>query len=549
MPKLTIDQREVEVHDGATILDAARKLGIDIPALCFREGCDASTSCLVCTVRINGQDRLVPSCATAVADGMQVESESESVHRARCTALELLLSDHLGDCVAPCQFGCPAEMDIPTMLRQIAAGELRGAIATVKRDIALPAILGRICSAPCEKVCRRGDLDAPVSICLLKRLAADVDLASADPYTPICMPATGKRVAIVGAGPTGLSAAYYLRQFGHACTLFDENSQAGGRLLGEAALPREVLQAEIATITRLGIDLELGKRILSPLPLGEGTGAVAISDLLARFDAVLLACGATSHEQAQGWGLPTTQRGIGIKPRTYETGLAGVFAAGNAVRGKALVVRSAADGHEAAIAIDQFVSGRPVIGRTEPLSTKIGRMHGDELAQFAAGASKAARQEPVAGLTLAEGVEQASRCLHCDCRGQTSCKLRKYAAIYNAHPKRFLLHTVLNEANRCDMGTECVISGRSQYKADRRVFQQNAQHAEVIYEPGKCIDCGLCIQIAAAAGEPLGLTFVGRGFDVRVAVPLDRPLSEALTKVAAECVAACPTAALAWKRD
>ena len=72
------------------------------------------------------------------------------------------------------------------------------------------------------------------------------------------------------------------------------------------------------------------------------------------------------------------------------------------------------------------------------------------------------------------------------------------------------------------------------------------QHAEVIYEPGKCIDCGLCIQIAAAAGEPLGLTLVGRGFDVRVAVPLDRPLAEALRRWR-RSVAACPTAALAWK--
>ncbi len=77
----------------------------------------------------------------------------------------------------------------------------------------------------------------------------------------------------------------------------------------------------------------------------------------------------------------------------------------------------------------------------------------------------------------------------------------------------------------------------------------DARHAEIVYEPGKCIDCGLCIQIAVAAGERLGLTFVGRGFDVRVAVPLDRSLAEALTRAAADCVAACPTAALAWKRD
>jgi ferredoxin len=117
---------------------------------------------------------------------------------------------------------------------------------------------------------------------------------------------------------------------------------------------------------------------------------------------------------------------------------------------------------------------------------------------------------------------QAARCLHCDCRGQSTCKLRKYSAIYGADTKRF--------------------------KGQRRQFEIDARHAEIVFEPGKCIDCGLCIQIAQAAGEPLGLTFVGRGFDVRVAVPLDRSLAEALTKAAAECVAACPTAALAWKR-
>ncbi len=526
MPKLTIDHREVEVSQGATVLEAVRRLGIDVPALCYHEGCDASTSCLVCLVRINGSDRLVPSCATAAAEGMQVESETEAVHSARRTALELLLSDHLGDCVAPCQFGCPAEMDIPAMLRQIVAGDMREAIVTVKRDIALPAVLGRICPAPCEKVCRRGDLDSPVSICRLKRLVADVDLASGASYMPTCQAATGKRVAIVGAGPTGLSAAYYLRQLGHACTLFERQPHAGGRLIDEMAdaqIPRDVLEAEIAMILRLGIDLQAGKWIGPD------------SELCSRYDAVLLACGTSAPQQVAGWKLDVGPRGIVVQARTYETNVQGIFAAGGAIRGKTLAIRSVADGKEAATAIDQYLCGLPVTGAAKAFSTKIGRMHGDELASFAAGAMAANGQGgqsdfrgeggtgacATAGLTMAEGVEQAAHCLHCDCRGASSCKLRKYAALYHAQPRRF--------------------------KADRRPFEQDARHAEVIYEPGKCIACGLCIQIAAAAGEPLGLTLVGRGFDVRVAVPLDRPLSEALTKAAAQCIAACPTAALAWK--
>jgi ferredoxin len=519
MPNLTIDHRHVEVPEGATVLDAARRLGIDIPALCFREGCSASTSCLACLVRIGDDGRLVPSCATRAVEGMRVESETEAVREARRTSLELLLSDHLGDCMAPCHLGCPAQMDIPTMLRQIAAGELREAIATVKRDIALPAVLGRICPAPCEKTCRRGDLDAPVSICLLKRLVADVDLASSAPYSPSCEAASGKRVAVVGGGPTGLSAAYYLAQFGHACEVFDENARPGGRLLRETTeveLPRSVIAAEAAAIERMGVVLHPDARI----PPGAG-----LSDLRKRFDAVLLACGTAANEQASAWGLPLGQRGIQATPRTFETGTPGVFAAGGAVRGKTMIVRSVADGKEAAAAIDQFLCGMKPTGQAVPLSVKIGRMHGEELLRFAAGATSTPRAQPAfgsaTGFSCAEGVEQAARCLHCDCRGAASCKLRRYAAQYGANTRRF--------------------------KAERRVFQQDARHSEVIYEPGKCIDCRLCIQIAAAAGEPLGLTFVGRGFDVRVAVPLDRSLADALSKAAAECVAACPTAALAWK--
>ncbi|MCJ7674439.1 MAG: 2Fe-2S iron-sulfur cluster-binding protein, partial [Sedimentisphaerales bacterium] len=181
MPKLIIDNREVEVPSGATILDAAEKLGITIPTMCFLKGYEPSTSCMVCVVKIEGSDGFVPACGSIAQDGMRVCSSSQEVRQARKTALELLLSDHMGDCIGPCQVACPARMNIPLMIRRIAAGDLQAAIATVKQDIALPAVLGRICPAPCEKACRRAQLDGAISICLLKRYVADVDLQSASP--------------------------------------------------------------------------------------------------------------------------------------------------------------------------------------------------------------------------------------------------------------------------------------------------------------------------------------------------------------------------------
>ncbi|MBN1443655.1 MAG: (2Fe-2S)-binding protein, partial [Planctomycetes bacterium] len=133
MPKLKIDQREVEVAAGATILDAARKLGIDIPTLCHLEGYPPSTSCMVCVVRLSGSTRLVPACATRAEEGMVVESETPDVHDARRTALELLLSDHLGDCLAPCHRICPLGINVPLFLRTVNSGDIEGA-ARLLRD-------------------------------------------------------------------------------------------------------------------------------------------------------------------------------------------------------------------------------------------------------------------------------------------------------------------------------------------------------------------------------------------------------------------------------
>jgi ferredoxin len=514
MPTITIDDQQVEVPAGATILDAAEKLGIEIPALCFLKGYEPSTSCLVCVVRNRQSGQYVPACATRVVDGMEVDNATQQVSAMRRTALELLLSDHVGDCLAPCFFACPAHMDIPLMLRRIGERNLREAIATIKQDIALPAVLGRVCPKPCEKGCRRHSADNPVAVCELKRFVADADLGSGDPYLPPCRPDTGKRVAIVGAGPTGLAAAYYLRQLGHACVLIDKEPRAGGRLRHEPTpeeLSPEVLDAEITQILRVGIDTRWNTTMADK---------AALDELCKEFDAVLLACGAVEVGQIEAWGLTASRHGIEITRNTYQTKRPGVFAAGNIFRHKALVVRSTADGKEVAQTIDQYVSGREVRGPARPFSSRMHKLTSEEMQEFLDGASSACQSAPAAGeeFSGAAAAEQSNRCLACGCAAHGSCKLERYSIMYHADSSRF--------------------------DGQRRPYEVIGRHSSVVFEPGKCIKCELCVKITAKAREPLGLTFVGRGFDVELRVPFDGDMDEALTKVAAECVAACPTAAL-----
>jgi len=486
MVNLTIDNQPVNVTDGTSVLAAARSVGIDIPTLCHVAGYEPQNSCLLCLVRVNGSPRLKPACSLIATEGMVIESETDSVRAARRAAVELLLSDHAGDCLAPCQNNCPAHMDVPKMMRQIIAGDLRGAIETVKRDIPLPAVLGRICPAPCEGGCRRKPSDAPVAVCLLKRYVADADLESADPLLPDRAAPTGRRIAIVGAGPTGLSAAYYLQRLGHDCTLFDAADQPGGAMrhhIPADVLPRDVLDGEIETIRRLGARFEMNR----PIP-----DAAGIDQLRDAADAVLLAVGAA--DEPADFGVTHTRRGVTIDGRTFQTSRPDVFAAGGAVRKSRLAVRSVAEG----------------------------KLDERELTDFMLNADPRDRLTPEGGLgrgfTAAEAVAEAGRCMQCSCAGGDDCGIRRIAA---------------------DLGADL-----SRYRGRRRTYQPVQRAAGVVFEPGKCIACGLCVSAVRKQGVQPGLTLVGRGFDVRLAVPFNESLARGLGAAADEAVRVCPTGAL-----
>lgn len=516
MPTLTIDGQSVQVEEGTTVLEAARRLGIAIPALCFREGCTPETSCMACVVRVNGAARLAPSCAMHCAEGMVVESETPEVHNARRTALELLLGDHLGDCLGPCHTTCPARMDIPRMIRLISSGDMAGAVEVVKQRIPFPAVLGRICPEICEKGCRRGHLDSPVAIRLLKRYVGDWEIAAGSTHDPFAKPPTGKRVAIIGAGPAGLTAAYYLAREGHAATLFDSHPQPGGMLrygVAEDALPRGVLDAEIAAALRLGVELRSGVTV----------GAdISLEDLRRDFDAVLVAAGTITPEAAATLGLPVAEKGLQADRKSQMTPLPGVFVAGGSQTPLRHAVRAVGSGFNAACAISQYLASQTVVGAARPFTVQMGVLDEASTEAFAADTPRTGRLSPEggesAGFTQDEARAEADRCLKCDCSGLGKCLLRDWGMVCEASPTRF--------------------------RDRRRVFCREESHPSVIYEPGKCITCGLCVQIAEREAEALGLSFVGRGFTVRMAVPFDEPLAAGLERVARECAQACPTGAL-----
>lgn len=356
MPRITIDGQVVEVPSGSTILDAARRLGIHIPTMCYVEGGEPAASCMLCVVRISATGRLVPSCAALVEDGMVVENDCAEVRSARKAALELLLSDHAGDCVAPCKVACPAGIDIPAAIRSIIndGPELGPVQAANGPEAAASPVPCRTCRAPCEKACRRRLHDAPVSIRLLVMFAAD--------------------------------------------------------------------------------------------------------------------------------------RGL-VPP----------------------VEQSAAK------------------ARKKAWSVHIGRPLDAEMEKFVANAGASARIAPSGGEDTGYAAEEARaealRCFKCDCPKAEACLLRRYAAEYEVEPPRHSRNT------------------------ERRLCVPDEAHQLIEYDSGKCISCGICVKISDKEGERLGLALLGRGFGVRVGTPFDEPLSATLKSVAEACAAACPTGALALRRN
>ncbi len=211
----------------------------------------------------------------------------KNIIRVKTPSERILKFNQIDDALAPCSQTCPAEIDIPTYISHIRAGRYTEAVETIKMRNPLPLTCGRVCPHPCEDDCRRGIEDEPVSINQLKRFASDWEMNSGVHTAIKCAPETGKKVAVVGGGPAGLSCAFFLRRLGHRVTIFESMPFLGGMLrygIPEYRLPKKVLEWEIQGILNLGIDVFNNVRFGVDFGLG--------SLVAAGYNAVFLGIGA-----------------------------------------------------------------------------------------------------------------------------------------------------------------------------------------------------------------------------------------------------------------
>lgn len=682
---LTIDGQPVTVPAGATILAAANKLGVKIPTLCHQDGLEPFTSCFMCVVDVEGRVNPAPACSTAAAEKMVVHTQSPRIRETRKMCLELLLSDHCGDCVAPCVLTCPAGCNIQEFMKDIAEGRNADAIRAIKEALPIPGALGRICPRPCEAQCRRVRVEEPLAIGWLHRYAADENAAAGRIHRPAPGPATGKRVAVIGAGPAGMSAAFFLRQFGHAVTVFEAQPEPGGMLrwgIPAYRLPRESLGGELNAIVELGVEMrygrilgkdfsladlrqegfhalflavgaphsaalqvegetlpgvlggveflaraahgrkvKLGQRVVvvgggntaidavrtarrlgaadvtllyrrtraempalpvevqeaeregarfcflaAPLAIRQQAGGLAIRcqqmqlgepdasgrrrpvpvpgqefDLEA--DTVIAAIGQKIDAgllRKEGVELDAKGAAIRVNPATMQTSVPDVFAGGDAVarEDQKIAVWAVGSGRLAAIAMDQYLKGQPVVGRPAVFKMAMGKDPEAITPLRFAGIEKQGRaamreiepedrvtsfREVELGLTPEMARAEARRCLACGCGAAGDCVIRAYALEYGADPDRF-------------SGT-------------RRDYAINTAHPDIILEPGKCVNCGLCVRLGRDA-ERLGIFgFAERGFETRIQPYFELAENEAGKKLCLECAESCPTGAIVKRSE
>lgn len=285
---LNINGNEIVAEKGLTILDVAKRSDITIPTLCYIADKPTDNPCGLCVVEVEGQDELMRACVSLAKDGMVIHTESEAVLERRKERLAIISETHFGDCKAPCNLTCPGQINVQGYIAHVAKGEYEEALRVVMDRNPMPFSVGRVCPRFCETRCRRILIDEPVSINHLKRFVADWCMEhEIDLKIPKDKP-TGKRIAVIGGGPAGLTAAWFLTKKGHSVTIFEAAPKLGGALrygLPDYKIPKDIVDYEVNAILRMGINVQQSQKWGTDFTLQD------LKD--SGFDATFIAIGAT----------------------------------------------------------------------------------------------------------------------------------------------------------------------------------------------------------------------------------------------------------------
>lgn len=245
---IQINGKSYETTIGTTIFDICDTIGIKIPTLCHIKGDRNDSSCSICLVKDNRTGNLLTSCSALVEDGMEIITEDEEVIEARKESLEILLSEHVGDCEAPCHTACPIGFDIPSIMDTSKSDE--EIYKTIIQTIPFPSITSRLCKAPCQKACRRDLIDRNIEIRQLIQTVSDKFLHT--DIIPVIESSSGGSVVINVTSYSLFAAAWKFQMNGYRVfitnNLHNEDFFKG--------INPDIVTAEIKKLKLLGISFE-----------------------------------------------------------------------------------------------------------------------------------------------------------------------------------------------------------------------------------------------------------------------------------------------------
>lgn len=419
MIHIEIDGQKIEVHPDQTVLEAAISAGFDIPFLCYNKNTGSCATCMVCAVG-NNFGNFISSCSTLVSEGMKIDASSQIVRNFRQHALELMLGEHRGDCVAPCQLSCPLHLDISALLNAVSSKNLTDAINIIYSALPLPEIACRLCRKNCEKVCRRRHYDTNLKI------AAVVESIILNVPHPVETQENGLSVRIAGDNLTILAASDFL------CGKFSKITVA-------------MLEPFCSTVENINL-LEITSRLKN-----KGVTFTSLEEA-AQIDADATILSGNACDLKSNFDNVIITRNLKPDDSGFSAITAGVEAVGLLLEKTSGIFNKT--GHK----LYNHHSGNP---------------DNDEWNQLLSGIIT----EQSSDLT----VDESRRCLHCECMAKDDCKLRIYATQYGAFQSKFkaverkkifieIAGDIVYESNKCIRCGICVKIGDKSGKSIVPVF-------------------------------------------------------------------------------